>query len=90
MTGIGLHIGSKDVLGAIVTGCIDGCQEKMEGRFWDEAGAGYPPSGSKEVKVWRRWSRFLLVDCCSWVLFLGSASVELCWGGLTGKAKLGV
>ena len=26
-----------------------------EGRFWDEAGAGYMPSGSNEVRVWERW-----------------------------------
>ena len=34
------------VLGAIFIGCIDVSQEKREGRFWDEAGAVYLPSGS--------------------------------------------
>ena len=52
---------------------------KKKGRFWSEAGAGYLPSGSNKVKVWRRWSR-LLVDCCGWELILGSACVEICRG----------
>ena len=60
-------------------GCVDVCLEKKKGRFWDEAGAGYLPSGSSRVKVCRRWSR-LLVDRCSWVLILGSACAEICRG----------
>ena len=40
---------------------------EKEGRFWGEAGAAYLSSGSNEVKVWGRWSGFLLVDCCGWV-----------------------
>ena len=32
--------------------------------LWAEAGAGYLPRGSNEVKVWEKWSRFLMADCC--------------------------
>ena len=52
---------------------------EKEGRFWGEAGASYLSSASNEVKVWGRWRGFLLVDCCGWVVFLGSACVEICW-----------
>ena len=52
-----------------------------------EAAAGYLPSGSSEVKLWGRWSGFLLVDYCGWVVILDSACVEICWDGLTGKAE---
>ena len=45
-----------------------------------EAGADYLPSGSNKVKVWRRWSGFLLLDCSGWVLILGSACVKICCG----------
>ena len=37
------------------------------------------PSESNEVKVWGRLGEFLLVDCCGWVVILGSACVEICW-----------
>ena len=58
---------------------------KKKGRFWSEAGADYLPIGSNKVKVGRWWSGFLLLDCCGWVVILGSACVEICWGGFTGK-----
>ena len=86
--GIGFHPGCKSVsgycyhccvLGAIITGCVDVCLEKKKGRFWGQASAGYLPNGSKKGKVWRQWSR-LLLDCCSWVVILGSVYVEICWG----------
>ena len=35
--------------------------------------------------MWRQWNEFLFLDCCGWVVILGSACVEICWGGLTGK-----
>ena len=38
--------------------------------------------GSNKVKVWRRQSRFLLVDCCGWVIIL-----SLC-GNLSGMGLL--
>ena len=57
-------------------GCDHVCLEKKKGRFWIEAGAGNLPSGSNKVKMQRRWSG-LLVDCCGWVLILGSACVEI-------------
>ena len=60
-------------------GSADACIEKKKGRFWGEINGGYLPSGSNKVKVWRRW-RGLLVDCCSWVLTLVGASVEICRG----------
>ena len=44
---------------------------ELEEEFWGEAGA-------VTVKVWRQWNRFLLVDGCDWVVFLGSACVEIC------------
>ena len=47
------------------------CQK--EGRLWSEAS-----SGSNEVKLWGRWSEFLLVDCGR-VVFLGSAYIKICW-----------
>ena len=50
-------------------------QKKKKGRFWGEADADYLSSGSNKMKVWRRWSRFLLLDCCGWVIILGSACV---------------
>ena len=28
--------------------------------------------GNNDVKVWGRCARFLLVDCCGWVVFLDS------------------
>ena len=52
---------------------------KKEGRLWSEAGAEHVPSESNEVKVWGRLREFLLVDCCGWVVILGSACVEICW-----------
>ena len=67
------------IAGAIITGCVDVCLEKKK-RFWGEAGTGYLPNRSNELKVWRRWSGFLLSDCCGWVVVLGSACVEICWG----------
>ena len=51
---------------------------EKEGKFWGEAGAAYLSSRSNEVKVWRRCSGFLLVDCCGWLVFLGSACIEIC------------
>ena len=51
-------------------GCVDICLEKKKGRFWGEAVAGY---------LWRQCSG-LLVDCCGWVLILGSVCVEICRG----------
>ena len=54
-------------------------QKKKKGRFWGEAGAGYLPSGSNKVKVWRLQSE-LQVDCCSWVAILGSVCVGICRG----------
>ena len=30
--------------------------------------------------MWRWWSRFLLLDYCYWVVIIGSACVEICWG----------
>ena len=59
-------------------------------RFSGEAGADYLPSGSNEVKVWRRWSGFLLLDCCGWVKILGSAWVEIFWGWTHWETELGV
>lgn len=38
----------------------------------------YVASGRDKVKVWGQLSRFLLVDCCSWGIILGSAYVEIC------------
>ena len=98
LAGIGSHTGCKFVnsycyhcwvLGTIKY-CVDVCLEKKKGRFWGEAGAGYLPSGSIEVKVWRRWNRFLLVDCSGWVVILGSVCVEISWVALTGKVELTV
>ena len=60
-------------------GCVDVCLEKKKGKSWGETGAAYLSSGSSKVKVWRQWSR-LLVSCCSWVLILGSACVDICRG----------
>ena len=73
LPGIGLHTGCKGVsdycyhcwvIGAIFMVCVDVCLERMKGRFLGEPGAGYMPSGSNNLKVWRRWSR-LLVDYCA-------------------------
>ena len=84
LAGIGLHTGCKgvsgyyyhcSVLGAIVMACV---VKKKKGRFWCEASAGYLPSGSNKVKVWRWWIKFLLVDCCGWVVILVSACMEIC------------
>ena len=63
------------IAGAIITGCVDVCLEKKK-RFWGEAGTGYLPNRSNELKVWRRWSGFLLSDC-GWVVVLGSACMEI-------------
>ena len=99
LAGIGLHTGCRGisgycyqfwVLGAIIKGCIDECLEKKKGRFWGEAGADHLPSGSNKVKVWRWWSEFLLFGCCGWVVILGSASVEICWGWAHWETNLGV
>ena len=82
LAGIGLHTGCKGycyycgVLRATITGCFDVCLEKKKGRFWSEAGAGYLPSGSNGVKEWRRWSSFLLLDCCSWVVILAGGNTD--------------
>ena len=54
-------------------------RKKEEGRLWGEAGAGYLPNGSNEVKVWGQWSGFLLVDCCGQMVIVGSDCVEICW-----------
>ena len=63
---------------------------KKKRRFWDEAGADYLPSGSNEVKLWRRLSGFLLLDCCGWVVILGSAYLEICWSWVHWETDLGV
>ena len=62
-------------------GCIDVCLEKRRRN-----------SGMKQVLricvsvQWKQqsesvgwWSKFLLVDCCGWVVFLGIACVEIYW-----------
>ena len=86
LVGIELHPGYKGIsgycyhywiLGAIFMGCVDACLKKKKGRFLGEAGAGYLPSGSNKVKVSRWWSG-LLVNCCVWVLIVGSVCVEIC------------
>ena len=51
---------------------------EKEGRFWGEKGAAYLSSRSNKVKVLGRWSRFLLVDRCGWVVFRGSGCVGIC------------
>ena len=79
LAGIGLHLAAKVSLTIATIGLCWCMPRKKKGRFWSEAGAGYLPSGSNKVKVWRRWSR-LLVDCCGWELILGSACVEICRG----------
>ena len=48
---------------------------KKERRFWCEVDAGYLPSGSNEMEVWRQWSGFLLLNCCVWVVILGLGSL---------------
>ena len=41
--------------------------------------------GGGRGKVWGYlqerglWNRFLLVDCCDWMVILGSASAEICY-----------
>ena len=57
---------------------VNVCLERRGGRFWGEAGAGYLP-GSNKMNVWVEWSWFLLVDCCTWVVIVGSACVEICY-----------
>ena len=52
---------------------------EKERRFWGEIGNVNLSCGSNKVKVRGRQSRFLLVDCCGWVEFLGSAFVKICW-----------
>ena len=71
-------------------GCVDVCLEKKKGRFWGEACADYLPTGSNKVKVWRLWRGFLLLDCCGWVVILGRACVEICWGGAHWETESGV
>ena len=63
---------------------------KKEGRFWGEARAVYLLSGKNEVKVWRRWSGFLLVDCCGWAIILGSLVWKSVGDRLTETAESGV
>ena len=46
-------------------------------RLQGDAGAGYLP-GSIKVKAWEEQSWFLLVDCCTWVVIIGSVCVEIC------------
>ena len=58
------------------------CLEKR--KFEGGAGAGYQPSESNNVKVWRQPSGFLLAECCGWVVILGSACVEM---GSLGKGS---
>ena len=70
--------------------CVDLCLEKKKGRFWGEASANYLPRESNEVKVWRWWSGFLLLDCCGWVVILGNGCVEICWGWAHWEMELGV
>ena len=62
---------------------------EIEGRFWGEAGAAYLSSGSNEVEVWGLWSGFLLVNCCGWVVFLGSACLEICWRWAHRESEVG-
>ena len=57
-------------------GYVDVCLKNKKVRFWRETGTGYQASGSNKVKLWRQWSR-LLMDCCSWVLILGGACVQI-------------
>ena len=71
-------------------GCVDVSLEKKKGKFWGEAGADYLASGSNEVKVWRRWSGFLFLDCCGWVVILVSAYVEICRGWAHWEIDLGL
>ena len=59
-------------------GCTDVCLEKRR-EDSGVTGAAYLSSGINKVKMWGRLSRFLLVDCCGWVVFLGSVCVEICW-----------
>ena len=54
-------------------------RKKREGRFWGEAGAVYLSSKCSEVKRLEQSSRFLLVDCCNWMVIVGSACVDICW-----------
>ena len=63
---------------------------KRRGDSGGEAGADYLPSGSNEVKVWRRLSRFLLLDSCGWVVILGSACMEISWGWAHWETELDV
>ena len=41
-------------------------EDRVRGKEW----------GYLQKRGW--WSRFLSVDCCGWVVILGSASVEIC------------
>ena len=74
----------------MIMDCVDVCLEKKKGRFWGEAGAGYLPSRSNKVKVCRQWSGFLLLDCCGWIVILGSACVEIFCGWVHWELELGV
>ena len=58
-------------------GRIDVCSEKTKRDSGVKQVLRICQRGSNEVKVWGRWSGFLLVDCCDWVLFLGSACVKI-------------
>ena len=64
--------------------------EFLEPSFWDEADADYLPSGNNKMKLWKQWSAFLLLNRCSWVMIVGSASVKICWSWVHWKADLGV
>ena len=86
LVGIELHTGCKGIsgycyhcwiLGAIFMGCVDACLKKKKGIVLGKAGAVYLPSESNKVEVWRWWSG-LLVNCCVWVLIVGSVCVEIC------------
>ena len=46
----------------------------------EEAGGLHLSSGSMELYVWGWWIGFLFEDCCSWVVFICTACVEICCG----------
>ena len=88
LTGIELYTGRKSVsdyywkcrvIGTFFAGCIDVYLEKRRGdsEVKQELGTCLAEAVSWKYEGWR--SRFLLVECCGWVVIIGSVCEEICW-----------
>ena len=63
-------------------GWVDLCLREKKGvggRYLGEVGIIHLSGQRNSLKVWGLWCRFLLVDCCGWVVNQDGVCIEICW-----------